>query len=396
MKKIKKSITHKAGFFIFSVFTLLAISIAIILRFTNEIATIPLFFISLIALFTLSFIFFVYHVSFPLHILSKEVHSLLSGKAYKRIRPRSIDEIGLITHFFNEITVNLEKISHDVRTGRALGEELQLAANIQQDVFPKQAPAVIGLDITARSKSARQIGGDSFDFLKKGNNLLLYVGDVTGHGIPAALIMMMVNTLMHMLSTSDLTPAEMLIKINTFLFEKVSSNRFMTLVLLRWDEAHQKMFYTGAGHETILIYRHKEKKVESIKSGGIALHMIPNIEKLTKEQAIENFEEEDSILLYSDGIAEAKNPETNEMYGLERLILSFERHGGLHSSQAIFERITEDFSRFAGNFVQDDDITVLVMKNKNLQGQAAPISISVPKSEKELAVIESNKQWDWD
>ncbi len=99
--------------------------------------------------------------------------------------------------------------------------------------------------------------------------------------------MIMVDTLMHAWAKIAKNAEEILIQINSFLHQRMSSQRFMTLLMLRWNEQEQKMYYTGAGHEHLLIYRRKTETIETIRSGGIALRMIPDIRNIVQEKSVE-------------------------------------------------------------------------------------------------------------
>lgn len=214
---------------------------------------------------------------------------------------------------------------------------------------------------------------------------------MTGHGVPAGLVMIMVDTLMHAYAEKASTAEEILVRINHFLHQRMSSQRFMTLLMLRWDEAKQQMFFTGAGHEHLLVYRAKEKRVEAIRSGGIALRMIPDISNIVKEKFV-TFEEEDVIMLYTDGITEAKNPD-GEMYGLERFVASLQKHGYHSSSEKIFDLLTKDFSRFVGEYMQTDDITMIVIKNTGQTEKKHHIKLTVNADEERT--FQKTKAWDW-
>ncbi|MCT4592641.1 MAG: PP2C family protein-serine/threonine phosphatase [Candidatus Gracilibacteria bacterium] len=360
MRLVKSSLTLKFLLFLIGVSTPMFFAIFLLkdLTLSSKIA----FFVILITFFLASFIGFVLFVIKPISRVTPQVKALLTGKKYQRMAPLSPDEIGMFTHFFNEVTRNLEKISVDLKEQRRIFSEIDVARSIQQDVLPKDATNIEGLDIIAKSKSAAEMGGDSFDFIQRDDeSTLIYIGDVTGHGVPAGLVMMMVNTLMHAYSSSDMLPQEILTVVNETLCKRISSQRFMTLVMLRWDAFRRKMYYTGAGHEHILVYRAETKEVETIKSGGIALRMTPNIKAIIKEKELP-LTDGDVLLLYTDGITEARNSK-GEMYGIERLITSLKKHGFKSSTEKIFDKISEEFSDFIGdNYIQDDDITMIVIK----------------------------------
>ncbi len=254
----------------------------------------------------------------PLKKIIKEMKALLTGKSYHRIFTARTDEIGIIGHFFNEITESLEKISSDLKEHQKISEELNLAQKIQHDLIPKEAPEIPHLEITAKTKSAAQIGGDSLDFLPREKDTYFYIGDVTGHGIPAGLVMIMVDTLISTFATMAQNTKDLVVNINKFLKPRLQKNMFMTMVMFRWLHEEKKMYFAGAGHEHVIHYKSAEKKCDTIVSGGIALGMLPDNEKLTNEKEI-HFQEGDFIILYSDGITEAKN-QAGEQFGLKKLV----------------------------------------------------------------------------
>lgn len=394
MNFIRKSITNKA-LFLFSLLTLIIVMSGIVLyRRGAEMVSINIFMITLIAIMVISLVLLIVDIVVPLRRVTEQIGNLLSGKNYKRVEPVTIDEVGMMTHFFNEITRDLEKISYDIKERRRMSSELDIAARIQKDVLPKEAPAAPGLDVVAKTRSAAEVGGDTFDFLSSpdGDQIFIYIGDVTGHGVPAGLIMMMVDTLVTSLVSQGVsTGQELITKTNQLLTPRISSRLFMTSVMLRWDKPAQKMYYTGAGHEHILLYRHKSEQVEAIRSGGIALGMIPDVSQIIKEAEIP-LEVGDSLILYSDGITEAKN-KTGEMYGLEKLSVSLKKHGYLPSAESIFDHLSQDFAQFVGEYVQVDDITMIVIKYLGKDAASAPIKLTISSEDEQGERV--SKIWDW-
>ena len=392
MKFIRDSLTKKA-LFLFAILVSILVIVATVLFRKNIIQiSLGLFLGVLIGIMILIFIIFLLDVVLPLNRVSKEVKNLLTGKQYNRIEPSTIDEIGMFTHFFNEITSDLEKISFDVKERKRMSSELDIASKIQNDVLPKEAPNSPGLDIVAKTKSAAEVGGDSFDFLSSpdGNNTFIYIGDVTGHGVPAGLVMVMVDTLIQSMISQSLTSSkDVLVNTNALLTPRISARLFMTLVMLRWEAKDQKMNYTGAGHEHILIYRAKTNTVEASRAGGIALGMIPDNSQVINEQEIQ-LEIGDSILLYTDGITEAKNT-AGEMYDVQRITESFKKHGYLPSAESIFDHVTQDFAQFVGEYVQVDDITMIVSKYVGKEASTTT-KLTIAADESESG---GSKIWSW-
>ena len=394
MQFIRKNLINKA---ILSFAVLITITIVVGI-FMNRIGintiSLNLFLGIIIFTFFVVLLLFILDVVIPINRVTKQIINLLTGNNYSKVKSSTIDEVGIITHFFNEITHDLEKISYDIKERRRMSSELDIAAQIQKDVLPKEAPNAPGLDIVAKTRSAAEVGGDTFDFIVSPDlkQLFIYIGDVTGHGVPAGLIMMMVDTLVTaMVSRGIDNGRDLVLNTNNLLTPRISSRLFMTSVMLRWDKNLQKIFYTGAGHEHILIYRQKSESVEAIRSGGIALGMIPDVSKIVQEKEI-SLEIGDSIILYTDGITEAKNT-IGEMYGLENLTKSLTRHGYKPSAESIFDNLTKDFSNFVGEYVQVDDITMIVIKYLGKDVVTSRIKLEV--STDESQVQKKNKFWDW-
>lgn len=362
----------------------------------DSLPTLSVFWSSLFILFVVT-VFFYLSFFLPLMSIAREVRLMLTGKEFHKIKPSTIDEIGVFTYFFNRLASNLEQISDDLDNSKRLISELDVAKDIQRDVLPKEAPTVDGLDIVANTISASEMGGDSFDILQYKSDTYLYVGDVTGHGVPAALVMMMVNTLLTAFGENGMNSKDMIVQTNKILLEKISTPRFMTLLMLRWEEKRKKLYWLGAGHEYMLVYRAKTKTVESVKGGGVALRMAPNIENLIEEKALDSFEPGDVVLLYTDGITEGKNSD-GDMYTVERLIQSFQTHGHKATAVGIFDAISKDFANFILDAPQEDDITLIITKRiADGQRKRNPINLSIKSFDntKEKEEKEKNK-WSWD
>jgi sigma-B regulation protein RsbU (phosphoserine phosphatase) len=285
---------------------------------------------------------------------------ILTGKNYKRIETNRVDELGIIAQFFNEITENLEIISKKLKEEKRMSSELNVAAEIQQRLLPNESPLVQGIEIVTKNRPAVEIGGDSFDYINGKDATFFYIGDVTGHGAPAALVMMMVNTLLHTYAEMYSNAYDIVVNTNKQLKPRIKSSMFMTMVMLKWDHKTQKMTYVGSGHEHILIYRAKTGKLESIESGGIALGMTPDNSKIVKELNIP-LEIDDQIVLYTDGITEAEN-NTGEMFGLDRLKELITKYAPEYGPEGLTHHVALDFSQFVGDAVQHDDITIMAIK----------------------------------
>lgn len=355
-----KSILRRVFIYFALFIALISAGLFYLYSFRLESISVTVFVWSLLVFLIFFFLVYFYEIVRPLRIILAQMKALLTGKKYQRIYTRRVDEVGIIAHFFNEVTASFEKVSTDISEGRRMMSELEIASAIQKDILPPQNPGVAGLDIVAKTRPAVELGGDNFDFITVGNNTFIYVGDVTGHGVPAAIIMTMVNTLIHTLAEIYDNAYEIVVRTNKQIKSSIKSTMFMTLLMMRWNHTQQKMSYVGAGHEHVVVYRANTGRCEVKPTGGVALGMIADNSKLIKETDLP-LAKDDVVILYTDGLTEGRNM-AGEMYTLERLTKAVELFAPQYGSDGIVHHVALDYSRFVENHLQDDDVTLIAMK----------------------------------
>lgn len=312
----------------------------------------------------------------PIKNLEYTIKKFLVGSLKDKdihFRKTSNPHLNYILLFFSKTLNTLKNIKGEFIHGKEIKSEVDLAREIQEKLLSKKIQEVPSLNIVAKSKPAREIGGDSYDVIEQGDNYYIYVGDATGHGVGAGFIMMMVNALVHGYSKVTGKWNQILAHTNDIIKPRVKANLLMSMLLLRWNEKEKKLYMTGAGHEYLMIYKFKQGKCFKIKSGWVALGMAKNIHKLLKERQVA-FEEHDIAVLYSDGITEAINlPEKNgeeEMFGEQRLIDAIEQSPEMtgkpyKTAKWVFKNITIELSKFMWyKYTQLDDITLAVVQYK--------------------------------
>lgn len=367
MDFLKKSLIRKALFLLLGAFLILGLVDYFGDPFIEEIFEDEMLkkvfdMLPLILFFLFAILLLIFSVHRPLGKVFVEMKAFLVGRTYKKIFTKRIDEMGVLAHFFNDITRNLEKVKIALAEGKRMSEELSVGSDIQRKILPTSMPAIPGIAFFGSMRPASEVGGDSFDVIPAGNNTLIYVGDVTGHGIPAALIMVMVNTIIRTYSEMYASGYDVIVNTNRILKQRIEPRRFMTCVLLRWNAQEQKLYYTGAGHEHLIIFHKKQGVCEVRQTGGIALGMVPDISKIVKEEGIP-LELGDFVVLYSDGIIEAKNIE-GEMFGIKRLQNAVTQYASTSTPEELFTRISRDFGIFVGEQVQEDDITLIALQRQ--------------------------------
>lgn len=326
------------------------------------------FVISLLFFIVLMLLIVWFDVARPLRVVLAQMQALLAGHAYKRIYTKRVDEIGILGHFFNRVVSGLGAVSQRIVEGERMLDELTIASDLQRDILPKESITLPGLQIVAKTKPATEVGGDSFDFVTAKGKTYIYIGDATGHGVPAGLLMTMVNAFVDVFADAYESSYKILVNVNKYLKMRVEKAMFMTLVMLAWDHKTQKMTYTGAGHEHILIYHVQSGECEAIKSGGVALGMVPDNSKLIKETDLP-LQDGDFVVLYSDGITEALN-DKGERYGLENLKAALVEYAPRYGAEGLNYHLAKDVGNFVGNSPQADDMTLIVIQHKkDLTGQ---------------------------
>jgi serine phosphatase RsbU (regulator of sigma subunit) len=302
-------------------------------------------------------------ITSPILKVTSGAQKIALGDFKTRIDVDTGDETAVLAKTFNQMAQTLEVTTKAMLYEERVRKELELAAKIQRDILPKSIPAFSGLDVSAGLLPAEEIGGDCYDFIEVGDGKwIFYLGDVTGHGVPAGIVVSITNAIFYALAHQyDLHDLAM--HVNRVLQAKTSANMFLTLVLFEWDEKTGRMRYLSCGHEPVLYYKAKEKKLINLGSGGIALGMLKNIESKLEVKEV-NLEKDDFLVLYSDGIPEAWKNKT-EMYGMERFSRIVYAAKDLERAHSIRNAILADVKQFAAGYKQMDDVTLMVIKRKN-------------------------------
>lgn len=301
-------------------------------------------------------------VTKPIAQLVEGADKIDKGDFTARVNITTHDEMNFLGAAFNQMAMDLEKsIEAKIEQDR-VKNELKIAGQIQDKLVPDddEIPKMADLQIAADLVPAEEVGGDIYDFLKLDDNrLLMYLGDVTGHGVPAGIISSISNALFYGYATlGDLK--KILLEVNRVLKAKTLPTMFMTLCLMEWDAIAKKFTYASAGHEQILHYRAAAKVAEYKAAGGIALGMLQDISKHINVVDID-FQVGDYLVIYSDGIPECWKNE-KESYGPERLKVAMEKFAVLADADAVKKAILADVHEFAAGHKQMDDITIMVIK----------------------------------
>lgn len=268
------------------------------------------------------------------------------------------DEIGEFAHYFSGYISEIEATTNElVVTRDQLWGEMQLAKKIQTALVPK-IPILNDYQVTAELVPAEQVGGDYFDIINVKGRDWIVIGDVSGHGVPAGLIMMMLQTSIKtvLYHEPDITPSRLLERVNEVITDNINAlgeDKYITITILCRHE-DGRFTYSGL-HEDILIYRANSNSVEKIKTDGMWLGIKSDIEPYMQDESL-MMGINDVLLLYTDGVTESFGAD-KKIYSRDRLIDQLKKSGKFTTNE-IRDNIRDDLK----SYVQHDDTTMIIMK----------------------------------
>lgn len=301
----------------------------------------------------------------PIRALVKDLRAVSQGDLDHQSQVRSSDELGDLARTFNIMTRNL-RVAEEARMARkTLEHELAVATQIQTRLLPHEVPDVPGLDIAAYYVSAKEVGGDYYDFIPIGaGHIGVVVADVSGKGIPAALVMTMTRSLLRMASENEPSPAKAALKVDRFLSADMSPGMFVTMAYLVVDlETHEAQL-VRCGHNAPFFYRSTSRKLVPLEPGGIAIGLDRRGSLFSAQLRIQRvaLRAGDFLVLYSDGIVEGKNSKGDD-YGDARL-MTILTDNARSPARELIEIVMEDLKKHRRGAAQSDDITLLVIKKE--------------------------------
>lgn len=242
-------------------------------------------------------------------------------------------------------------------------EELSVARDIQNSLLPENPPHFINYDISCYSETAKSVGGDYYDFIIKGNNLIIAIGDISGKGMAAAIHMVQVQALFRHISETHSTPKEILCELNENLTNLFRPGTFFTINLasIKQDGTVQ---LCRAGHLPVIYFSSRENKSINLIPKGIGIGLSRNgVFNNCLEEIIINPEQGDILIFLTDGVTEAMNNYLWE-YGEERLNTVIKNNAS-KSAPEIKSAIIDSIKRFTRDAPVYDDITLIVLKKNN-------------------------------
>ncbi|ADN03155.1 PP2C family protein-serine/threonine phosphatase [Spirochaeta thermophila] len=299
------------------------------------------------------------YISVPL-IASNRVFGVLSVSKRRRNRYFTQNDFTHIQTFADYASLMIDMVYTylELIEKREMEREVNIAAEIQQKLIPQSMPSMPGVSLNVYSVPLHGVSGDYYDiFALNEHKLGLFMCDVAGKGVPAALIMVMIHSILHLIATPQRDPAVTITWLNRGLFGRISMDHYATVSYAVYDAQNRTLEYTNAAHHPLLILRPSARKVIRVDTRGLPIGIEPNTVYEKKHIPLEK---EDVVVLYTDGITEAMNME-GEQYGLERFLRVLLRNVEKPLDE-IAREVREDLSSFVGRAKQHDDQTFLLMK----------------------------------
>jgi serine phosphatase RsbU (regulator of sigma subunit) len=306
--------------------------------------------------------------------ITGSVHELFEGTEHvrkgdfsHRIQVATRDQLGDLAESFNQMTGSIEDLLRQAEEKKRLEEELRIARVIQMSLLPQGQIAMPGVSVSALCVPAREVGGDYYDFFPLGDDRFgMLIADVSGKGTSAALYMAELKGLMLSLSRTCPSPRQLMLTANQIISDHLDSRSFITMAYAVIDLAARTMVYARAGH-TPLIYRSDsgdgDPSVEVLTPDGLVLGLRidggETFERLLTEITIP-LHRGDAMLLFTDGISEAMNAES-DLFGDDRLARLVGEHGHLPTDE-LRERILREIDAFVAGAPQHDDMTMILIK----------------------------------
>lgn len=254
----------------------------------------------------------------------------------------------------------LERAATELMNKQRLEKELEIGARIQTCLLPKTV-AIPELELAAKMVPASEVGGDYYDAFAVGTGGVIGIGDVAGHGLTSGLVMLMVQSVVAALArkSPDAAPSELVCALNTVLHDNIrhrlQNKEHVTFTLLRYEPGG-KLTFAGA-HEEICVYRKRTNDVELVPTPGTWLGAVRDVKKHTVDSTLQ-LEKGDIVLLYTDGVTEAR-AQNGEQFGLDRLTALLQNSADL-PMPALIDRVYKAVATHAQEL--DDDVTLLAFR----------------------------------
>jgi len=298
----------------------------------------------------------------PAKMLMEDMEIVAGGDYDHVTRATSGDEIGRLAHQFNYMTWAIREFRAKEKESERISGELDTAREIQASLLPSKIPQLPGFEMFPFYRSAKEVGGDYYDFFPiDRERLALVVADVSGKGIPGSMVMSSTRTILRILGPQCSSPRELFRQTNSLVAKDIKRGMFVTAILAVLNVRTREMTVCSAGHNPMVVYRERTAGIELVNPNGIALGFDagPIFDRTLQESAT-RLDPGDTVVMYTDGVVEAMD-EAGEEYGDDRFYSFVKDHARMRSKDLV-QAITRDLDAHKGEADQHDDITLVTFR----------------------------------
>ncbi len=294
----------------------------------------------------------------------------LSEEPYSRSDRRLLSSVALQTGLAIENSTLVHHLAEESAQRQRIAREIEIAREVQERLLPQNYPTIKGVDFAGYSRTAQEVGGDYYDFISLENGRLgIAVGDVSGKGISAALLMASIRSALHGLTFSgNLNLARLIQGLNRIIFDSSTSNRFVTFFFGQYDPATRMLDYVNAGHNAPVLLRPSSGQdrfcnpevdctVQRLEIGGPVLGIFQDVQYEQGQIVLKPY---DILIAFTDGISEAMTKDYEE-WGEDRLIEAA-RADTQPSAHEVVIAVVASADRFTAGAPQNDDLSLVVLK----------------------------------
>jgi sigma-B regulation protein RsbU (phosphoserine phosphatase) len=299
------------------------------------------------------------HIVVPMMLQGESKGLVLLGEKLSRA-PYDPADLDLVSSLGNLAIISLEnaRLFKEAIEKQKMEDELQIARGIQKGLLPSVLPSLPSMEIAATNISSRQVGGDYYDVIaSSGGRHVIAIGDVSGKGTPASLLMANLQATIRALVPLELPLSELTARVNDLMCQNTGSDRFVTFFWGEIDPRERTLTYVNAGHNYPYLL-HPDGTALRLDRGGMILGVMPTLTPYEHDRIA--LRSGDLLVLFTDGVSEAMSAEGRE-YGEERLEAVLAAHRDC-SAQEILDAVHRDILEFARGAAQSDDITMMILK----------------------------------
>jgi sigma-B regulation protein RsbU (phosphoserine phosphatase) len=258
-----------------------------------------------------------------------------------------------------EVAELVLKLANEAAQREGMNREIEIAREVQQRLFPQRIPEIVGVDLAGMCRPASEVGGDYYDLIKmEDGHLGFAIGDVSGKGISAALIMASLRASLRGLILDDPGDlAKMMQKVNRLVYEASSSSRYATFFFATLNPHTRELQYINAGHNPPVLVKEVSGELRRLEACGPVVGLLPSAAYEARSLLLEPG---DLLIAYTDGISEAMTADDEE-WGEHRMLAAVPRRP-TPSAEEVLEKIFRAADEFTAGAEQHDDMTLLVMK----------------------------------